>query len=41
MDEADRLLDMNFGKEIDKILKELPTETLKNNLFYATMYSIV
>ncbi|KAI9654030.1 MAG: ribosomal RNA processing protein [Alyxoria varia] len=39
LDEADRLLDMNFGKEIDKILKALPRETRNTFLFSATMSS--
>ncbi len=36
MDEADRLLDMDFGPIIDKILKEIPKER-KTYLFSATM----
>ena len=38
MDEADRLLDLNFGKEIDRILRELPRER-RTYLFSATMSS--
>lgn len=37
MDEADRLLDMDFGPIIDKILKVLPREGRKTYLFSATM----
>lgn len=37
MDEADRLLDLNFGKEIDRILRELPRDSRKTYLFSATM----
>ena len=36
MDEADRLLDLNFGKEIDRILRELPKDR-RTYLFSATM----
>ncbi|KAL9081775.1 MAG: hypothetical protein Q9159_007049 [Coniocarpon cinnabarinum] len=36
MDEADRLLDLNFGREIDRILRELPKER-RTYLFSATM----
>ena len=36
MDEADRLLDMDFGPIIDKILKAIPKER-NNFLFSATM----
>jgi ATP-dependent RNA helicase DDX47/RRP3 len=36
MDEADRLLDMDFGPDIDKILKVLPKERT-TYLFSATM----
>lgn len=39
LDEADRLLDMNFGKEIDKILTQLPRESRHTYLFSATMSS--
>ena len=39
MDEADRLLDLNFGKEIDRILKEIPKDTRRTYLFSATMSS--
>lgn len=38
MDEADRLLDMDFGPSIDKILKHLPRER-RTFLFSATMSS--
>ncbi|KAK3060843.1 ribosomal RNA processing protein, partial [Coniosporium uncinatum] len=37
MDEADRLLSMDFGDAIDKILKVLPRETRRTSLFSATM----
>ncbi|KZV97650.1 DEAD-domain-containing protein [Exidia glandulosa HHB12029] len=36
MDEADRLLDLDFGKDIDKLLKLLPKER-RTYLFSATM----
>lgn len=36
MDEADRLLTMDFGKEIEKILKVIPKER-QTMLFSATM----
>ncbi len=36
MDEADRLLDLDFGEIIDKILKEIPKER-HTYLFSATM----
>lgn len=36
MDEADRLLDMDFGPSIDKILKVIPKERI-TYLFSATM----
>lgn len=41
MDEADRLLDLDFGPIIDKILKVLPRETRRTYLFSATMTSKV
>ena len=41
MDEADRLLDLDFGPIIDKILKVLPRETRHTYLFSATMTSKV
>lgn len=41
MDEADRLLDLDFGTIIDKILKVLPRETRHTYLFSATMTSKV
>ena len=41
MDEADRLLDLDFGPIIDKILKILPRETRHTYLFSATMTSKV
>ncbi|GAA6003964.1 DEAD/DEAH box helicase [Rhodotorula paludigena] len=37
MDEADRLLDLDFGPVIDKILKVIPRENRKTYLFSATM----
>src|ERR1700761_225635 len=37
MDEADRLLDLDFGPVLDKILKILPKEGRKTYLFSATM----
>jgi len=37
MDEADRLLDLDFGPILDKILKALPREGRKTYLFSATM----
>jgi ATP-dependent RNA helicase DDX47/RRP3 len=37
MDEADRLLDLDFGPILDKILKILPKEGRKTYLFSATM----
>ncbi|GAA5869868.1 hypothetical protein JCM16303_001824 [Sporobolomyces ruberrimus] len=37
MDEADRLLDLDFGPVIDKILKVIPREGRKTYLFSATM----
>jgi ATP-dependent RNA helicase DDX47/RRP3 len=40
MDEADRLLDMDFGPVIDRILKLVPTERT-TYLFSATMTSKV
>lgn len=39
MDEADRLLDLDFGPIIDKILKVLPKEGRRTYLFSATMSS--
>ena len=39
MDEADRLLDLDFGPILDKILKILPREGRKTYLFSATMSS--
>ncbi|KAJ9610778.1 ribosomal RNA processing protein [Cladophialophora chaetospira] len=41
MDEADRLLDLDFGPLLDKILKILPREGRKTYLFSATMSSKV
>ncbi|KAH7041907.1 ATP-dependent rRNA helicase RRP3 [Macrophomina phaseolina] len=41
MDEADRLLDLDFGPIIDKILKVLPKEGRRTYLFSATMSSKV
>lgn len=41
MDEADRLLDLDFGPILDKILKVLPREGRKTYLFSATMSSKV
>ena len=41
MDEADRLLDLDFGPIIDKILKIIPREGRKTYLFSATMSSKV
>ena len=40
LDEADRLLDMDFGPSIDKILKLIPNERT-TYLFSATMTSKV
>ncbi|GAA5941984.1 hypothetical protein JCM1841_003851 [Sporobolomyces salmonicolor] len=37
MDEADRLLDLDFGPVIDKILKVIPREGRRTYLFSATM----
>jgi len=37
MDEADRILNMDFEVEVDKILNCLPREGRKNMLFSATM----
>lgn len=37
MDEADRLLDLDFGPILDKILKVLPREGRHTYLFSATM----
>ncbi|CCD24085.1 RNA-dependent ATPase RRP3 NDAI_0C04250 [Naumovozyma dairenensis CBS 421] len=39
MDEADRLLDMEFGPVLDRILKILPTQGRTTYLFSATMTS--
>lgn len=39
MDEADRLLDMEFGPVLDRILKIIPTEGRTTYLFSATMTS--
>lgn len=39
MDEADRLLDLDFGPILDKILKILPRDGRKTYLFSATMSS--
>ncbi|KAF2731767.1 putative ATP-dependent RNA helicase [Polyplosphaeria fusca] len=41
MDEADRLLDLDFGPILDKILKVLPREHRRTYLFSATMSSKV
>ena len=41
MDEADRLLDLDFGPILDKILKIIPREGRKTYLFSATMSSKV
>lgn len=41
MDEADRLLDLDFGPILDKILKVLPREGRRTYLFSATMSSKV
>ncbi|KAF2178799.1 putative ATP-dependent RNA helicase [Zopfia rhizophila CBS 207.26] len=41
LDEADRLLDLDFGPVLDKILKVLPREGRHTNLFSATMSSKV
>ncbi|KAA8650335.1 hypothetical protein EYZ11_000723 [Aspergillus tanneri] len=41
LDEADRLLDMDFGPILDKILKILPKPNRKTYLFSATMSSKV
>jgi ATP-dependent RNA helicase DDX47/RRP3 len=41
MDEADRLLDLDFGPILDKILKVLPREGRRTALFSATMSSKV
>jgi ATP-dependent RNA helicase DDX47/RRP3 len=37
MDEADRLLDLDFGPILDKILKVIPKEGRHTYLFSATM----
>lgn len=39
MDEADRLLDMEFGPVLDKVLKVIPTQDRITYLFSATMTS--
>ncbi|AMD19236.1 HBR335Cp [Eremothecium sinecaudum] len=39
MDEADRLLDMEFGPVLDRILKNIPTQGRTTYLFSATMTS--
>ncbi|MCJ1310230.1 ribosomal RNA processing protein [Agyrium rufum] len=41
MDEADRLLDLDFGPILDKILRVLPREKRRTYLFSATMTSKV
>ncbi|KAJ9660202.1 ribosomal RNA processing protein [Neophaeococcomyces mojaviensis] len=41
MDEADRLLDLDFGPILEKILKNIPKEGRKTYLFSATMSSKV
>lgn len=41
MDEADRLLDLDFGPILDKILKILPRDSRRTYLFSATMSSKV
>jgi ATP-dependent RNA helicase DDX47/RRP3 len=41
MDEADRLLDLDFGPILDKILKVLPRDNRRTYLFSATMSSKV
>jgi len=41
LDEADRLLDLDFGPVLDKILKVLPREGRRTYLFSATMSSKV
>ena len=41
MDEADRLLDMDFGPALDKILKVIPSQGRVTYLFSATMTSKV
>lgn len=41
MDEADRLLDMDFGPSLDKLFKILPREHRRTYLFSATMSSKV
>lgn len=41
IDEADRLLDMDFGESIDKILKVLPKESRHTYLYSATLSSKV
>lgn len=37
MDEADRLLDLDFGPILDKILKVIPKDERRTYLFSATM----
>jgi ATP-dependent RNA helicase DDX47/RRP3 len=41
LDEADRLLDLDFGPVLDKILKVIPREGRHTYLFSATMSSKV
>lgn len=41
MDEADRLLNMDFEEEINKVLKAIPREGRRTLLFSATMTSKV
>jgi superfamily II DNA/RNA helicase len=41
LDEADRLLNLDFEQEIDQILKVIPTEERRTMLFSATMTSKV
>jgi hypothetical protein len=41
LDEADRLLNLDFEQEIDQILKVIPTEDRRTMLFSATMTSKV
>ncbi len=41
LDEADKLLDMDFEQEIDAILKVIPREGRRTQLFSATMTSKV
>ena len=37
LDEADRILNLDFEKEVDKILSNLPRKDRRNMLFSATM----